>query len=107
MEKLIEFFVDGGDSSCHGLNLQQDPSRDYENSNNKFEDVGARPLFGFDGSSMTLCLKGIPVAVSRWDLLEVLKDIRGFVSLSMSEPLRSNDFERYAFVTFDSEESCN
>jgi hypothetical protein len=56
---------------------------------------------------MTLYLKSIPKKVSRWELLSLIKEeTRGFVSLSMSEPLRTQDFERYAWVSYDSDENC-
>jgi len=31
---------------------------------------------------------------------------QGFVSLSMSEPLKTQNFERYAWISFDSDENC-
>jgi hypothetical protein len=44
--------------------------------------------------------------VSRWELLEVVRQTKGFVSLSMSEPLKAQDFERYAWISYDSDENC-
>lgn len=55
---------------------------------------------------MTLYLKNIPVNVSRWDLIEVLKNTQGFVSLSMSEPLKAQNFERIAWITYDADSNC-
>jgi hypothetical protein len=55
---------------------------------------------------MTLYLKSIPVNISRWDLLEVVRNTPGFTSLSMSEPLKSHNFVRYAWVSYDSNENC-
>lgn len=63
-------------------------------------------MYGFDANAKTLYLKQIPVNISRWALLDEVKNTPGFVSLSMSEPLKSYDFERYAWVTYDSEENC-
>lgn len=68
--------------------------------------VSSAPLFGFDTNSMTLYLKNIPVNVSRWELLECIKKSQGFVSLSMSEPLRAQNFERIAWITYDTDENC-
>lgn len=65
------------------------------------------PYYGFDPNSMTLFLKTIPVNISRWDLLNVVKTSPGFVSLSMSEPLKSQGYCRFAWVLYDSEEHCN
>jgi len=72
----------------------------------KVDEVSGAPLYGFDANSMTLYLKNIPIDVSRWDLLEQIKDTKGFVSLSMSEPLKAQEFERYAWITYDSDENC-
>ena len=69
--------------------------------------ISGPPYFGFDPNSMTLFLKTIPVNISRWDLLNVVKTSPGFVSLSMSEPLKTQGFCRFAWVLYDSEEHCN
>ena len=37
---------------------------------------------------------------------EIRQNTQGFVSLSMSEPLKTQNFERYAWVSFDSDENC-
>jgi hypothetical protein len=55
---------------------------------------------------MTLYLKLIPVNVARWELLEIVKETPGFVAFSMSEPLKTQNFVRYAWVSYDSEENC-
>jgi len=36
----------------------------------------------------------------------VLEKLPGFLSLSLSEPLRSNDFIRFGWILFDSEDNC-
>ena len=69
--------------------------------------ISGPPYYGFDPNSMTLFLKTIPVNISRWDLLNVVKTSPGFVSLSMSEPLKSQGYCRFAWVLYDSEEHCN
>jgi hypothetical protein len=58
-------------------------------------------------TSMTLYLKSIPCGISRWDILNFVRDTPGFVALSMSEPLRLQNFIRYAWVSYDSEENCS
>jgi hypothetical protein len=84
-----------------------DGSRDYEQMIlSKVDEVSGAPLYGFDANSMTLYLKNIPIFVSRWDLIEQIKETKGFVSLSMSEPLKAQEFERYAWITYDSDENC-
>lgn len=44
--------------------------------------------------------------ISRQDLLKVVNTTPGFVSFSMSEPLKTYEFERYAWVSYSSEEAC-
>lgn len=69
-------------------------------------DVTKSPYYGFDPNSVTLYLKAIPVKISRWEVLEKVKHTPGFVSLSLSEPLKSQEFVRYAWVSYDSEDNC-
>jgi hypothetical protein len=54
---------------------------------------------------MTLFLHQIPKNISRCDILDVIKKLPGFISMSMSEPIKNQDFVRYCWVTFDSEEN--
>ena len=70
------------------------------------DDVSKAPLFGFDANSMTLYLKQIPVHIKRQDLLAVVNTTPGFVSFSMSEPLKTQNFTRYGWVCYDSDENC-
>lgn len=44
--------------------------------------------------------------MSRWDILNVVRSTPGFVSFSMSEPLKTYNFVRYGWVSYDSEENC-
>eukprot|EP00826_Nyctotherus_ovalis_P026192 TRINITY_DN2045_c0_g4_i2.p2 TRINITY_DN2045_c0_g4~~TRINITY_DN2045_c0_g4_i2.p2 ORF type:complete len:260 (+),score=64.33 TRINITY_DN2045_c0_g4_i2:646-1425(+) len=69
-------------------------------------DVTKPPYYGFDPNSVTLYLKAIPVKISRWEVLDTVKHTPGFVSLSLSEPLKSQEFVRYAWVSYDSEDNC-
>lgn len=69
-------------------------------------DVTKPPYYGFDPNSVTLYLKAIPIKISRWDVLDRVKQTPGFVALSLSEPLRSQHFVRYAWVSYDSEDNC-
>jgi hypothetical protein len=69
-------------------------------------DISKAPLFGFDPNKNTLYLKLIPKHISRWELLDVVYPTPGFLGLSMSEPLKTQDFVRYAWVTYDSQENC-
>ena len=56
----------------------------------KSDEITRAPIFGYDVNSMTLYLNRVPKNVSRWELLENIRDSTpGFLSLSMGDPLRS------------------
>lgn len=65
------------------------------------------PYHGFDPDKLTLFLHQIPKTLSRWAILDVVKTLPGFVSLSMSEPIKNQNFVRYCWVSFDTEENCD
>ena len=71
------------------------------------DEVARAPIFGYDANSMTLYLRSIPRNLGRQQLANLIRDhTQGFVSLSMSEPLKMQNFERYAWISFDSDENC-
>ena len=70
------------------------------------DNVSTAPLFGFDANKTTLYLKLIPTHISRWELLDAVRPTPGFLGLSMSEPLKTQEFIRYAWVTYDTDENC-
>jgi hypothetical protein len=86
-----------------GKMLNEDPEVDLDST----VDITGAPLYGFDPNSLTLFIKAIPKFISRWDLTDSLKKISGFMSLSLSEPLKSQDFIRFGWILFDTEENCN
>lgn len=57
-------------------------------------DIMGEPYFGFDPNCMTLFIKSVPKNISRWDIKENLIKVPGFISLSLSEPLKTHDFLR-------------
>lgn len=65
------------------------------------------PFFGFDPNCMTLFIKAVPKNISRLEILDTLEKVTGFLSLSLSEPLKSHDFSRFGWILFDSEDNCN
>lgn len=58
-------------------------------------DIMGEPYFGFDPNCMTLFIKSVPKNISRWDIKENLTKLPGFISLSLSEPLKTHDFLRF------------
>lgn len=63
--------------------------------------------FAFDPDKLTLFLHHIPLNISRLQILEVIKKTPGFVSMSITEPLRNQNYSRYCWFTFDTEENCD
>lgn len=70
-------------------------------------DFSGSPYFAFDPDNLTLFLHQIPRNVSRWQILEVLKKLPGFIFMSLSEPIKNQNYYRYCWVTFDTEENCD
>ncbi|KAL4460616.1 hypothetical protein ABPG72_002903 [Tetrahymena utriculariae] len=70
-------------------------------------DVTQSPYFGFDPVVRTLFIKTIPKELGRQDIYEIIQKIPGFQSLSLSEPVPNQQFQRYGWITFETEEQCN
>ena len=65
-------------------------------------------IYKFDANSRTLYLKQVPVFVSRSQLKEAVMSVcGGLEQVIFSEPLKSKDFERFAWLEFESEDACN
>ena len=90
------------------INFSQDKEFDYnklisEEGMPGFN-INTAPLFAFDTDSHTLYLKHISQGIKRADLMKVLKDkLPGFQHLSMSEPMRNNNYCRLAWITLSTE----
>jgi hypothetical protein len=69
-------------------------------------EMSIAPYFGFDSDRLTLFLHKVPINLPYVKIVEVVKKISGFVSLSLSEPIRNRDYIRDCWVTFDTEENC-
>jgi len=65
------------------------------------------PHYKFDNNDRTVFFKGVPSFVSRDDLKEAaLRIYDELESIYLSEPLRMYHFERFAWLTFKSEETA-
>lgn len=103
-----KFFEQLKKNAYQGLSLEaplDEVTFRQDEANNRIE-ITKAPYFGFDQNSMTLFLKALPVNISRWEVLNIVKTTPGFVSFSLSDPLKTQNFVRYAWVSFDSEENC-
>lgn len=63
--------------------------------------------YGYDPDKLTLFLHQIPRHVSRWTILDVLKKLPGFMYMSLSEPIKNQNYVRYCWVTFDSDDNLD
>ena len=79
---------------------------DSKNDNTK-DDISNAPYFGFEPDKMTLFIHQLPRHISKLQVIEISKKVPGFVYLSLSEPIKNQDYNRYCWITFDSEENCN
>ena len=75
------------------------------NQNESIIDVSSYPYFGFDPDKLTLFLHQIPKNISRFEILDLVKNLAGFLSISLSEPIINQNYYRYCWVTFDSEKN--
>lgn len=73
---------------------------------NDFFEISNAPYFGFDPDKLTLFLHQLPRNVSRWQILDIIKKLPGFISMSLSEPIKNQNYYRYCWVTFDTENNC-
>ena len=55
-------------------------------------DISNTPYFGFDPDKMTLFLHQLPKNISRWQILDIIKKLPGFVSMSLSEPIKNQNY---------------
>ena len=59
------------------------------------------PYFALNPDLNTYFIKNIPKNISRFDILEEVKKIPGFFSLSMTEPLKRSEYQRHAWIVFE------
>ena len=85
---------------------ERDISLSCKKNDNSNLDISNPPYFGFDPDKMTLFLHQLPRNVSRWQILDIIKKLPGFISMSLSEPIKNQNYYRYCWVTFDTEYHC-
>lgn len=98
-------------SSLAGDKTKEDLEKDDNLYNNEFNleegyDITEAPFFGFDSNHQTLFIKMVPKECARRDLEKIFEGMEGFICLSLSEPLRTQDFVRFGWVIFDSDANC-
>ena len=99
--------------SSLGFNLPNDRYDDEEDPflsliNSQTQDIGLnqaanitqQPYFGFDPDANTLFAKNVPKSISRFDIYEVVRKLKGFKNITVSEPVKKNNFSRYCWVEF-------
>jgi hypothetical protein len=60
----------------------------------------------FDPDTNTVFLKYVSVNTQREEIFEKLKPIEGFLSLQMSRPIASKNYDRLAWAVFKSDHEC-
>lgn len=68
-------------------------------------DLSLPPFYGFEPDKMTLFIHQVPRHISKKQIIEVARKLSGFVYLSLSEPIKAQDYNRYCWLTFDSEQN--
>ncbi|KRW99965.1 hypothetical protein PPERSA_12641 [Pseudocohnilembus persalinus] len=68
-------------------------------------DVTKSPYYGFDADRNTLFIRNISNTLSRFEFKEKLKNLPGFLSLSISDPTKISDNSRFGWVQFKDPES--
>lgn len=68
------------------------------------------PHFCFDVNDRTILLKQVPVFMTRHEIrsqIDAIPELRGHLEeISFSDPLKMHNFERFAWLTFDSDETA-
>lgn len=102
-EALLESFSDKKTKA----QLKEDPNL-YNTEINLSEgyDITNAPYFGFDSNHQTLFIKSVPKDCPRRTLEKIFEEMEGYICLSLSEPLRTQEFVRFGWVIFDSNENC-
>lgn len=67
---------------------------------NQSLDITQEPFYGFDPDTKTLFAKNVPKSISRFDIYEVVRKLKGFKNITVSEPVKKNNFSRYCWVEF-------
>jgi hypothetical protein len=74
---------------------------------NSYLEISDAPYYGFDPDKLTLFLHQIPRNVSRNTLFDVVGRLPGFSYMSLSEPIKNQNYVRYCWVTFDNEDNLD
>lgn len=72
---------------------------------NQTVDITKEPYFGFDPDARTLFAKNVPRNISRFDIYEIARQLKGFKNITVSEPMKKYDFTRNCWVQFTDDES--
>ena len=65
------------------------------------------PYYAFDPDKLTIYIHQIPRNISRWQLLDAAKKAPGLESISLSEPIKNQNYSRFCWLSFENEEKCN
>lgn len=77
------------------------------NANSPVEDISKLPYFGFEPDKATLFIHQLPRYISKNSINDIAMKVGGFVSISLSEPIKNQNYNRYCWLTFDTEDNCS
>jgi hypothetical protein len=82
---------------------QENSYSNYNSFSNLEVNISDAHYFSYDPDKYTIFFNSIPKNISRLKILEILKKIRGFMSLYISEPIKRENFIIYYWASFDCE----
>ena len=69
-------------------------------------DITEEPFYGFDSNYQTLFIKSVPKDCPRKAIEGIFKGMEGYTCLSLSEPLRTQEYVRFGWVIFKTDKAC-
>lgn len=103
--KFVKYYAYGYNKEKDDLEERELEEKNWEK--NKETNISLPPLYAFDPDKLTLFIHQLPRNVSRWQVFDVVKKIPGFISLSLSEPIKLQNYNRYCWISFDTEDNLN
>lgn len=103
--KFVKYYTYGYNKDKNEFEEREIEKKNWDK--NKESNISLSPLYAFDPDKLTLFIHQLPRNVSRWQVLDVVKKIPGFISLSLSEPIKLQNYNRYCWISFDTDDNLN
>ena len=107
-ERDISQLINNNNNNNNSNNNSNDNSNDNKNNNktNSIKNFYSSPYYAFDPDQNTIFIHQIPKNISRFQILNNVKKIPGYYSMSISDPIKNSDYMRYCWLTFENKEKC-